>query len=136
MTLETAFIVVGAIAAVISVAILAERLPTGERPPALRPSVRSGSRPSQLLRIERIVESSGKSGFGVHAQLRPLLLEIVEARLARRGLRLDRDHEDVRRLLGPGAWDLVRLDRPPPGRDAPGIAPRELEAVLDSLEQL
>jgi hypothetical protein len=136
VTLEAAFIVVGAIAAVISVAILAERLPTGQRPPALRPRVTSGSRPSQLLRIERIVESSGKNGVGVHTQLRPLLVEIAEARLAPRGLRLDRHHEHVRRLLGPEAWDLVRPDRTPPGRDAPGLAPRELEAVLDRLEEL
>jgi hypothetical protein len=136
VTLEATFVVVGAIATVISVAILSERLPTGDRPPPLRPRVRSGARPSQLLRIDRIVESSAKSGLGVHTQLRPLLLEIAEVRLARRGLHLDRDHEDVRRLLGPKGWDLLRPDRPPPGRDAPGIAPHELEAVLDRLEDL
>jgi hypothetical protein len=136
VTLEAAFVVVGAIATVISVAILAERLPTGKPPPPLRSRVRSGARPSQLLRIDRIVKSSAESGLGVHTQLRPLLLEIAKARLARRGLQLDRDHEDVRRLLGPEAWNLVRPDRPAPGRDAPGIAPHELDAALDSLEEL
>jgi hypothetical protein len=136
VTLEAAFVVVGAIAAVIGVAILAERLPTGERPPPSRPRVGSGARPTQLQRIDRIIESSVESGFGVHTQLRPLLLEIAQARLARHNLRLDSDHEHVRRLLGPAVWEVVRPDRPPPGRDAPGIAPHELDAALDSLEEL
>jgi hypothetical protein len=69
--------------------------------------------------------------------LRPVLSDIATARLARRGVRLSRDHDEARRLLGPEAWELVRPDRPqPPDRRAPGIAPRELEAVLDRLEAL
>ena len=52
-------------------------------------------------------------------------------------LRLDRDVAEARRLLGPAAWELVRPDRPRPrNRDAPGIAPRELDEILDSLEAL
>ena len=67
----------------------------------------------------------------------PVLVEIVEARLARRGLRLERDVEESRRLLGPDLWELVRPDRPTPrGRDAPGIPPRRLEEMLDVLEAL
>jgi hypothetical protein len=64
------------------------------------------------------------------------VLEIAEARLARRGLRLDCDREQGRRLMGPEAWELVRPDRPPPNGRAPGLAPRDLEAVLDDLEAL
>jgi hypothetical protein len=136
VTLEAVFVVVGAIATVISVAALAARLPPGDCPPASRPRVRSGSRPSQLLRLERILEWSSESGLAAHSQLRPMVQEIAEVRLARRGLRLDHDHEEVRRLLGPEAWELVRPDRPPPDRGSPGIAPDELEAVLDGLEAL
>ena len=65
------------------------------------------------------------------------LVEIAEARLGRRGLRLERDVEESRRLLGPVVWELVRPDRPTPlGRDAPAIPPRQLEEMLDVLEAL
>ena len=135
MTLEAAVVVVGAIATVISVATFTVRLPLAARRPAPRPDRGSRSRPSQLLRIERIVVRSGASRLATHTQLRPLVLEIAEARLARRGVRLDGD--EARRLLGPQAWDLVRPDRPaPPDDRAPGIAPSELQAVLDRLEAL
>ena len=126
---------VGAIATVISVAALAARLPPAERRPAPQPDPAGRSRPSQLLRIERIVERSQASRVATHTQLRPLVLEIAEARLARRGVRVDGD--EARRLLGPQAWDLVRPDRhAPPDDRAAGIAPSELEAMLDRLEAL
>lgn len=102
-----------------------------------RPRLRLGPPPAQFVRLERIVEWSGESGLGAHTRLRPVLVEIAEARLARRGLRLDRDVEEARRLLGPAVWDLVRPERPPPrDRDAPGIRPRRLEEILDALEAL
>jgi hypothetical protein len=137
VTLEAVFVTVGAIATVISVAALAARLPATKRPPAARPRLPGRSPPSQLLRIERIVERSGESGLTAHTQLRPMLAEIAEARLARRGVQLSRDHDEARRLLGPETWELVRPDRPPPsdGR-APGVTPHELAAVLDRLEAL
>ena len=137
MTLEAVFVMVGAIATVISVAALAARLPAAKRPPAARPRPPGRSPPSQLVRIERIVERSAGSGLTAHTQLRPVLAEIAEARLARRGVQLSRDHDEARRLLGPEAWELVRPDRPPPqdGR-VPGVGPRELETVLDRLEAL
>jgi hypothetical protein len=135
MTLEAAVLVVAAIATVISVAALAAWLPPADRRSAPQPDPASRSRPSQLLRIERIVERSHAGRVATHTQLRPLVLEIAEAQLARRGVRLDGD--EARRLLGPQAWDLVRPDRPaPPDDRAAGIAPSELEAVLDSLEAL
>ena len=85
------------------------------------------------MRVERIVERAGESGLAAHTQLRPLLVEIAEARLGRRGLRLD----GARDLLGPQVWELVRPDRPAPAVDrGGGIAPAELEAVLDRLESL
>ena len=136
MTLEAAFFAVGAIATVIAVAALAARLPVTRREPAApRPRPPRASFPSQLIRSERIVRRSVESGLAAHTLLRPVLSEIAEARLARRGVQLKRDHDEARRLLGPEAWELVRPDRPPPADDA-GLAPRELEAVLDRLEAL
>ena len=126
-------------AGVVEVALLAARLPA-DRPvfeEALRPRVATQVWPAQLVRLERVVEWSGSSALDVHTRLRPVLVEIAEARLGRRGVRLDRDEEEARRLLGPAAWELVRLDRPaPPTRDAPGIRARELDEILDALEAL
>ena len=137
MTLEAVFVLVGVLATAISVAALAGRLPAAKRQPAPRSRSPSPSVPSQLRRIERIVERSGESGLAAHTLLRPVLSEIAEARLARRGVRLSSDHDEARRLLGREAWELLRPDRlPPPDDRAPGVAQRELEAVLDSLEAL
>jgi len=137
VTLETLFVTVGAIATVIGVAAFAAQLPVVKRSPAPRRLPPSASVPSQLRRIERIVERSAESGLAAHTLLRPVLSEIAEARLARRSVRLTRDPDEARRLLGPEAWELVRPDRPqPPDRRAPGVTPRELEAVLDRLEAL
>ena len=137
MTLEAVFVLVGVLATVISVAALAGRLPAAKRQPAPRSRSPSPSVPSQLRRIERIVERSGESGLAAHTLLRPVLSEIAEARLARRGVRLSSDHDEARRLLGREAWELVRPDRAqPPDDRAPGVPARELEAVLDRLEAL
>ena len=135
--METVFVVVGVIATVIGVAALAALLPAAQRPPPPRARPSGTSVPSQLLRIERIVERSAESALTAHTQLRPLLAEIAAARLARRGVQLSRDHDEARRLLGPEAWELVRPDRPsPPDRRAPGVAPHEVETVLERLEAL
>jgi hypothetical protein len=135
---EVALIVVGAIGAAACLAALAVRLPAG-RPvfePGLRPRVETQLWPAQLVRLERIIEWSASNGLDAHTRLRPVLREIAEARLARRGLRLDRDMAEARRLLGPTAWDLIRDDRRPPDRGGPGIPPRDLEEILDALEAL
>ena len=136
---EVVLIVMGGIGAAVLLAALAVRLPAGQQAfePGLRPRVQTQLWPAQLVRLERIVEWSGSNGLDAHRRLRPVLVEIAEARLARRGLRLDRDAADARRLLGPKAWELVRPDREaPPGRDTRGIAPRDLEEILDALEAL
>jgi hypothetical protein len=134
---EAVLILAGATGAGAGVAALA-RLPTrgGGFEDLERPSVRRGPPPAQFVRLERIVGWSAESGMNVHSRLRPVLIEIAEARLLRRGLRLERDVE-ARRLLGPAVWELVRPDCPVPrGRDAPGISPRQLEEILDVLEAL
>jgi hypothetical protein len=135
MALEEVIVVVGAIATVIGLAELAARLPIRRRPPPDVPSPpRSRTTPGQLLRIERIVDRAGESGVAAHTLLRPLLVEIAEPRLRRRGLRLEDDGAAA--LLGADAWELVRPDRPAPhDRDA-GVTRRELEHVLDRLETL
>jgi hypothetical protein len=135
---EAVLILAGATGAAAGVAALA-RLPTrggGFEDPE-RPRVRPGPPPARFVRLERIVEWSAESGMSAHTRLRPVLVEIAEARLLPRGLNLERDVEGSRRLLGPVVWELVRPDRPAPrGRDAPGIPLRRLEEMLDVLESL
>jgi hypothetical protein len=136
---EVTFIVAAGVGAAIGLAVLAIRLPSGDPvfEPGLRPRVKTEVWPAQLVRLQRIVEWSSSSDLDVHTRLRPVLVEIAEARLARRGLRLYRDAAEARRLLGSTAWELVRPDRPQPrDRDAPGISPRDLDEILDALEAL
>jgi hypothetical protein len=136
---EVAAIVAGGVGAVVCVAVLGVRLPQGGPvfEPGLRPPVTTAVWPAQLLRLERIVQRSASSGQDTHDTLRPVLVEIAEARLARRGLRLDRDATEACRVLGPALWELVRPARPPPrDPDSPGIAARDLESILDALEAL
>ena len=135
---EAVLILAGATGAGAGVVALA-RLPTrgGGFEDLERPRVRRGPPPAQFVRLERIVGWSAENGMSAHARLRPVLVEIAEARLLRRGLKLGRDVEESRRVLGPAVWELVRPDRPAPrGRDAPGISPRRLEEMLEVLEAL
>jgi hypothetical protein len=135
---EAVLILAGATGAGAGVAALA-RLPThdGGFEGLERPRVRRGPPPAQFVRLERIVEWSTESGMSAHTRLRPVLVEIAEARLVRHGLRLERDLEESQRLLGPAVWELVRPDRPTPrGRDAPGIPLHRLAEMLDMLEAL
>jgi hypothetical protein len=136
---ELGFVVLGALGAAVCLAALAGHLPGDQRAfeAGLRPPVKTELRPAQLVRLEHIVQWSRSSELDAHRRLRPVLIEIAELRLARRGLRLDRDSAEARGLLGPKAWELLRPDRPPPeDRDAPGIEPRDLEQILDELEAL
>jgi hypothetical protein len=95
-------------------------------------------RPGQLVALERLVVTAGTSAMQVHAYLRPRLIEIVSYRLAVRGQTLARMPESVgRELLGDRLWDIVRPGRPfPEDRNAPGVRPPELAAMLAVLERL
>lgn len=137
LSAEALLVIAGAVFTAVLVASFALRLPVGEAmfERSLRPRVTTETWPSQLVRIEHILGWAGTNAADVHARLRPILVEVAVARLARRGLRLDAHAAEAERLLGPQTWELVRPDRPPPpDPDAPGIPPRELTAVLDALE--
>lgn len=94
--------------------------------------------PEQLVRLERLVSTSGFSPVTVHAYLRPLLAEIASQRLAVRGRSLDRlSNTAGEQLLGERLWDIVRPSRPfPEDRYGPGLSPAELCAMLEVLERL
>ena len=136
---ELAFVSVAGLVAAVWLTVLAQRLPAKAQvfESALRQPERSNLRPAQLVRVEHLVASSRSSVWDAHTRLRPLLIDIAETRLAMRGLRLEHDRAEARRLLGAIAWDFLRPDGPPPrDREAPGIGPHELEQILDALEAL
>jgi hypothetical protein len=105
---------------------------------ALRRPEPSVDRPRDLAKIEREVVLGGSSSFDFHVRVRPHLREIAAHRLAsRRGLDLDSGSPEVRALLGPELWELVRPDRQPPhDRFAPGLPLDRLRHAVDTLEEV
>jgi hypothetical protein len=94
--------------------------------------------PDELVRLPRMLSSAGVSPVHLHAYLRPLLVEIASRQLAVRGRALDRMSDRAgRELLGEALWEIVRPNRRfPADRYGPGLAPREVAALLDVLERL
>jgi len=91
----------------------------------------------ELVRIERELEMATQSAFDTHYRLRPLLRELAETRLARRGIELDRPGSRAEELLGPDLWTIVRPDlgRPAEHHD-PGVHLVSVERAVASLEAL
>lgn len=108
----------------------------------LRPSVKRHTErrdvPGTLARIEQEVILGAAGSFDLHHRLRPRLRRLASDLLAaRRRIDLDREADLARQALGDEAWDLARQDRPPPvDRLARGIAIKDLERVVESLERL
>ncbi len=100
---------------------------------ARRPRRRPAPVLPELDRLGREVSLGTQSAFDFHVRLRPVLVEIAEARLAAHGGRL----EDAEGLLDPEAWDLVRPDRPPPAdRHGPGADEATLRRFVDAIEKI
>ena len=141
LVLDVYLLFLGGLVLALLVAVTARALPQAgrsrleqalQRPPA-RPA-----RPAALLGLERHVLLATETAFEVYYRLRPVLREVAAYRLSsRRGIDLDDDIDAARSALGPEAWELVRLDSPPPpdrlGRGRP-IA--ELRAAVDALERI
>ena len=107
------------------------RAPAGEAARSLT------ERASDLERLDRAVATATTHAGDLHARLRPILREIAGEGVRRHGVDLDADPVAARALLAPVTWDLVRPDRPRPADAfARGLAPKELDAVLDDLEGL
>ena len=108
------------------------------RPPAaLRRRRNLPPLPAQAERVDRLVRAGTRYAEGVHRELRPLLAEVVEPSLGRRGLTLDGPEAPVRAALGDELWDVVRPDRPRPEHPlGPGMDRAGLEGIADRLEAL
>ena len=121
--------VVGVLATVISVAALAARLPAAKRPRVPRARAPRAPVPSQLLRIARIVERWARAAWQRTRCCGPCCRN-GRTGLARRGVKLNRDHNEARRSSPRRRTSFVRTARRL--TTAPRLAPRELEAVLDN----
>jgi hypothetical protein len=131
---EIALVALTAVGVGACVAMVAEGQSRRQR----RTTVPAPSRPEQLVRLERLVITSGASTLYVHAHLRPLLVDIVSRRLGARGHTLAGMPDSVARpVLGDGLWEIVRPDRSfPQDRLAAGVSPPELAAMLETIERL
>jgi hypothetical protein len=88
-------------------------------------------------RLDRVVSAATSHAGDLHLRLRPILREIAADGLRRHGVELDAQPQAAERLLTPETWELVRPDRPrPTDAFARGLAPKQLDAVLDDLEAL
>jgi hypothetical protein len=121
----------------VALAVWLAHVPSARRSRERRRARPRRTLPGDLGAITELVAAGRSSAADVHRRVRPLLRDIAAAKLARRGVGLDRDPEPARELLGEELWELVRANRPsPPPRDAPGITIAELTALTDRLEAL
>jgi hypothetical protein len=112
------------------------RIDPGVPPEALEdaPAGPAAGVPAALREAQQVVAGSARAG-DLHLRLRPVLREIAAARLADRGLGLDRDPVAARRLLGDELWEILRPGRPRPDEPfAAGLAPRDIARLLSRLE--
>jgi hypothetical protein len=105
-----------------------------ERPRRQR---RKEKRLGELVRIERELEMATQSAFDTHYRLRPLLRELAETRLERRGVDLDAPGGRAEELLGPDAWEIVRPDLVRPAEHhAAGVRLDAVDRAVTALEAL
>jgi len=93
----------------------------------------------QLERMERLVSAAGWNMGELHYRLRPVVREVLTARLSRQhGVVLEREPERAHAIVGDGLlWELARPDREAPtNRHVRGWAVAELEQLLDELERV
>ena len=104
---------------------------------AMEPEKHEPARIAEFDRLEREVALAASRDFDLHFRLRPVLREIAESRLERRGVRLDSESPRVRELLGDELWALTAADREPSAyRQAPGLPLEDLERTVVRLERL
>lgn len=103
----------------------------------MKPEPQEPGRIPELDRLEREVALAASRDFDLHFRLRPVLREIAQSRLERRGVQLDSESPRVRELLGDELWELTAADREPPAyRQAPGLPLEDLERTVVRLERL
>jgi hypothetical protein len=133
---NAALTVVAVLVAAGALRALVQALPPLRRAaPASAPPVGEGTGDREHL--DRVVSAATSHAGELHLRLRPILREIAANGLRRRGVDLDAQPQAAQELLAPETWELVRPDRPrPDDAFARGLAPAQLNVVLDDLEAL
>jgi hypothetical protein len=134
-------LLLGAIAAQLAVRWILLAYPVAGRSPfdaALRARPPPPRPPAALEGLARLLSLSGASALYAHTQLRARLRPLAADRLAwYRGVDLDGQPRAARAALGEPAWALLRADPgQEPDRDAPGLPPAALAALVEALEGL
>lgn len=136
----TASVVVLTATAFLVVIVLLVRRVGGDTAPALDAALRSADppvpkEPASLTSARWLVANASTAG-GLHFRVRPVLVELTDARL-RRQHGLDLAHPGAGAVVGEDLWAIVRPDAlAPDDRMAPGISLATLAAALDRLERL
>ena len=139
-----ALLIYALIVAALALAFLANRLSRALPRKAFSWSPQSITGPEehsirQLEKIEQALTAAAWNESHLHELTRPIVREIVAARL-RRHHRVDLDYSPDRAhaVVGDGyAWNLARPDREAPvGQRARGWSRDELETLIDELEAL
>ena len=132
-------IAVSAGAFVLLLALLGDRAdddsgPTFDAVVRTRPIPRP-EEPASFKAARWLVVNSATAG-GLHFRVRPVLVELVDARLrSNHGMHLH--HPGAPAVVGDSLWTIVRPDaRPPDDRMAPGLSPSMLRVALSRLELL
>ena len=130
---------VSAIAFVVVLVLLFEGGDVGADPAfdaAVRaPAASAAEEPASLKSARWLVVNASTAG-GLHFRVRPVLVELTEARL-RGSHGMDLTHPGAPAVLGDALWAIVRPDaRSPDNRMAPGLSPSMLRPILDRLETL
>jgi hypothetical protein len=104
------------------------------------PPVPADPRPASWTPADRLAGALSwgtASGRDFDLSTRPVLQRALRAVLAGRGLDLDHDRDQVRRLLGDQAWYLLDPARPPrDDRSTGGVDRATLERLVTRLEGL
>jgi hypothetical protein len=93
---------------------------------------------AQQTTLHRALGAAQWSATGLHRGLRPIVIEVVGARLSRRyGIELQRQPDLAQTLVGARTWELVRPDRPgPEPGPGHGWSHQQLAELLDELEEI
>ena len=99
------------------------------------PAAPAPPEPASFKSARWLVVNAATAG-GLHFRVRPVLVELTEARL-RSSHGIDLAHSGAQTVVGDALWGIVRPDaRAPDDRMAPGLTPSMLRTLLDRLETL
>ena len=111
-----------------------------DAPPSFEAIVRTKAappppEPASFKSARWLVVNASTAG-GLHFRVRPVLVELTEARLrSSHGIGLADPRAPT--VLGDELWTVVRPDaRSPDDRMAPGLSPSKMRTLLDRLEML